>query len=326
MLLVRSQGVSERCHGNDGDGEDDTTLRRIEELTRRIVQFEASTVTRPVPNPTGLTGDDVEHPKTLEFDGQTPVASPSHTEVPSAVPDAMPSHFQSEDDGAEELEEVAAADEQQPPSVKLQPTIEPPKDSREHRARAEEDSQGVVPPESCPPIRIMVDEEISSPNSSLQEVRRAAPPSLQRTALSALICQLSHTQVQTSRILQSVDMPAGAEVVSGGSPESSWLVEDDTLVMRDTSMSPELVLEPVVRSPREVREARTTKARLRSDQVWQIVMIMRNDSGDLAAERAHRPSRGHCQRGRREVQGGRIPPPSARLSSDPRPTITLPPL
>ncbi|KAF4695462.1 hypothetical protein FOZ60_004537 [Perkinsus olseni] len=246
-----TRGVSERCHGNDGDGEDDNTLRRIEELTRRIVQLEASTVTRPVPNPTGLTGDDVEHPKTLEFDGQTPVASPSHTEVPSAVPDAMPSHFQSEDDGAEELKEVAAADEQQPPSVKLQPTIEPPKDSREHRARAEEDSQGLVFPESCPPIRIMVDEEISNPNSSLQE--------------------LSHTQVQTSRILQSVDMPAGAEVVSGGSPESSWLVEDDTLVMRDTSMSPELVLEPVVRSPREVREARTTKAPLRSDQITAIV-------------------------------------------------------
>ncbi|KAF4670801.1 hypothetical protein FOZ61_008815 [Perkinsus olseni] len=267
-----TRGVSERCHGNDGDGEDDTTLRRIEELTRRIVQLEASTVTRAIPTPIGVTVDVEEDPTTCELGGPTPAASPSHTEVPSAVPDAMPSHYQSEDDGAEELKEAAVAVEQQPPSVKLQPTIEPPKGSREHRARAEEDSQGLVPPESCPPIRIMVDEEISNPNSSLQEVRRTAPPSLQRTALSALICQLSHTQVQTSRILQSVDMPAGAEVASGGSPvESSWLVEDDTLVMRDTSMSPELVLEPVVRSPREVREARTTKAPLRSDQVTAIV-------------------------------------------------------
>ncbi|KAF4756221.1 hypothetical protein FOZ63_018054, partial [Perkinsus olseni] len=270
-----TRGVSERCHGNDGDGEDDTTLKRIEELTRRIVQLEASTVTRAIPTPKEVTVDVEEDPTTCELGGPTPAASPSHTEVPSAVPGAMPSYNQSEDDCAEELEDVAVADEQQPPSVKLQPTIEPPKDSREHRARAEEDSQGVVTmvsPESCQPIRVMVDEEISNPNSSLQEVRRAAPPSVTRTAPTALICQLSHTQVQTSRILQSVDMPAGAEVVSGGSPvESSWLVEDDTLVMRDTSMSPELVLEPVVRSPREVREARTTKAPLRSDQVTAIV-------------------------------------------------------
>ncbi|KAF4754949.1 hypothetical protein FOZ62_023468, partial [Perkinsus olseni] len=250
-----TRGVSETRHGNDGDGEDDTTLRRIEELTRRIVQLEASTVTRAIPTPKEVTVDVEEDPTTSELGEPTPAASPSHTEVPSAVPGAMPSYNQSEDDCAKKLEEVAVAVEQQPPSVKLQPTIEPPEDSREHRARSEEeDSQGVVTmvsPESCPPIRIMVDEEISNPNSSLQE--------------------LSHTQVQTSRILQSVDMPAGAEVVSGGSPESSWLVEDDTLVMRDTSMSPELVLEPVVRSPREVREARTTKAPLRSDQVTAIV-------------------------------------------------------
>lgn len=35
----------------------------------------------------------------------------------------------------------------------------------------------------------------------------------------------------------------------------SWLEEDDTPTMRDISVSPELVLEPVVKSPREVREA-----------------------------------------------------------------------
>ncbi|KAF4743229.1 hypothetical protein FOZ63_026437, partial [Perkinsus olseni] len=243
-------GASERCL-HKGDGEDNTTLRRIEELTRRIVQLEASTVTRPVPNPTGLTGDDVEHPKTLEFDGQTPVASPSHTEEEhTVVPEPLPSHNHFEDDCATELEEVAIAEhEQQRPPV--QPTIEPSK----------------VYTESCLPIRIVVDEEISNPNSSLQEVRRAAPPlSVDMTTLPAFVCQRSYTQVQTSQIILAAEEPSGANVDSGESPESNWLVEDDTLVMRDTSMSPELVLEPVVRSPREVREARTTKAQHSSDQ------------------------------------------------------------
>lgn len=38
----------------------------------------------------------------------------------------------------------------------------------------------------------------------------------------------------------------------------AWLEGDDSPIMKDTSVSPELVLESVVRSPREVREARAS--------------------------------------------------------------------
>ncbi|KAF4663194.1 hypothetical protein FOL47_005865 [Perkinsus chesapeaki] len=217
---------------NDGHTEKEehsSTLRRIEELARRVVELETSTRSAAAATSTTTTAAAAAAPV---------VASQGYAGVNVAT-------FSDDDDDAEEKSQTARNEgiygEELEDNVMghMKETRKrrshSPIDQRKeenvdlHTEKASQAAPAAAGPAALasPQVPLMVDESISNPDSSLQE-----------------------------HISQGVIAAPSVE-----SSSCSWLEEGPKMSsIRDTSLSPEIILEPAVRSPREITETRKYKA------------------------------------------------------------------